>query len=225
MNLSTHFDIIKKSIEIFFEKKSFTFFIKVYLPLLPFALFSIVQSNFIKNVNDFKNPWIIAMTIFVNLGYLIVYFWISIAGIIAIAKVVRGQSLELRNVYRTSWNMLWKFSLLCITLFLIELGGILLLVIPAVIFGVWFSFSRFIFIENKLTIKEALKKSRELTRGKFWAILGRYLVFAIASMFFGVLLSTIPYGLGEIITTVFGALFVLPYYLLYRELVLAYKKK
>lgn len=223
MVLSSPIEIIKKSVNIFFDKKNITNFIKIYLPLLPFALFSIWQTSFVKTEVQLKDPKVVTMVALVNLVYLIVYLWVWVAGVIGISRIVNNESIDVKDVYKKSWKMFWKFSLLSFTLFLIEFGGILLLIVPALIFGIWYSLSKFLFIDKEYGIKESLIKSKELTRGNFWKLMGRYFVFALFSALFGMLVSILPYGLGGIITTIFGALFVLPYYLLYLELVESYK--
>ena len=82
--------------------------------------------------------------------------------------------------------------------------------------------AKFIFIDQGLGIKASLSASRELLRGRFWSVFWRFLVFGL---FFGLiggialyLLSLIPYGIGSIISTLMGAFFILPYYLLFKEL-------
>jgi hypothetical protein len=96
--------------------------------------------------------------------------------------------------------------------------GFALLVIPGIIFLVWFTFSRFIMIEKGLNIKESLLKSKAMVKGRFWKILWRVLVFGLFCLLVEIVLSVIPYGIGSIVWTLFGALTILPTYLLYREL-------
>lgn len=217
MKLSSPIILIKKSVEIFFEKKNMINFVKLYLPLVPFSLFSIWQNINIKNMEQFKDLRLVSLVLLINIAYLIIYLWIYVAGVIAIGKVVRSQSIELRKIYKMAWGMFWKFSLLSLALLLIYMSGLILLLIPVLIFGIWYSFSKFLFIHKGLSIRESIIQSKNLARNKFWAIFGRYLVFGLATSFLGITLSLIPFGIGGIVTTVFGALFVLPYYLLYLE--------
>lgn len=223
MKLGSPIDIIKKSVTIFFEKKNMINFVKIYLPLLPFSLFAIWQSMYVKNVDQLKDPKMVGTVALINLAYLIVYLWIWIAGVMAIKLIINNEKFIIKNIYKKAWATVWKFSILSLVLMLIYFGGLILLLIPALIFGIWYSFSKFIFIDKNVGIKESLSKSKQLINGRFWAILGRYIVFGLAVGLFNILVSALPFGLGGIVTTLFGALFVLPYYLLYLELLKAYK--
>jgi len=218
MKLSSPIQTLRKSIEIFFQKKNMINFVKLYLPLVPFTFFSIYQNLYIKDVDSLRSfttqPYVIA----INIIYLVIYIWIWIAGVLAIGKVTRNEELEISNTYKKAWGMVWKFSLLSLLLVLIMLFGGVLLIFPAIILGIWYSFSKFIYIEDDIGILRSLGRSKNLVTGKFWAILGRYIVFGLFTGLFGIVLAMLPFGIGGIITTVFGALFVLPYYLLYLEL-------
>jgi hypothetical protein len=48
------------------------------------------------------------------------------------------------------------------------IGGLLLLIVPAFIFAVWFSFTQFIVILEGKRGAQALQASREFVTGKFW---------------------------------------------------------
>jgi hypothetical protein len=61
-------------------------------------------------------------------------------------------------------------------------------------------------------------KSRELVKGRFWAILWRIFVFELFSGLVGFTLSAIPFGIGSDLITLAGVLFMLPIFLLYKEL-------
>ncbi len=86
------------------------------------------------------------------------------------------------------------------------------------IFAFWFTFSRFIYIDQSLGVKASLWASKRLVVGKFWKIVGRLFVFAIFGILGQILSSFVPQGLGTTVFTIFGGLFLLPYYLLYQEL-------
>lgn len=207
--LSSPIDLIKRSIEIFFKKENFIYFVQIYSIFLPFSIFSILQIKYVPNV------WI---TIGVNLIYLSIYAFVTAAGIEAVSRVVHKNSLSIKETFSVGMQKYWKFGLLLTILFFVTGFGFVLFVIPGIIFLVWFSFSNFVFIEKQVGVKEAMLKSKELVKGKFWKILGRLFVFGVFSILVEMVFSLVPYGVGTILTTIFGALFVLPSYLLYQEL-------
>ena len=190
--LSSPVKLIKDSFKIFFEKKNLLYFASIYLLLVPFQIIFYFQG-------DVKSAPLIGAIALVNLVYLVVYLLTLAAGISAIKRVVAKEPL--------------------VTLvFLATFGGVLLLIIPGIIFGVWLSFSNFVFIDKGLGVKASMGKSRELIKGRFWAVLYRLLVFGLFSGLAGAVVSAITFGIGSALVALAGALFMLPSYLLYKEL-------
>ncbi len=209
--LSSPIELIKESFGIFFEKKNVLYLILIYLPLIPFQLAFYFQ-EFIK----YTSPTVVI--VLVNLVYLVIYLLALLAGVSAVKKVVTKEQPDFKKTYIFAWKNLWKFFLLVALVFLANLGGFILLIIPGIIFSTWFSFSNFIFVDKGLGIKASIGKSRELVKGRFWAVLGRLLVFGFFSGLVGFIVSIIPFGIGQTLVTLAGALFMLPSFLLYKEL-------
>ncbi len=91
--------------------------------------------------------------------------------------------------------------------------------IPGIIFVVWFAFSQFILLEeDNIRTTQVLKKSKKLVDGRFWQIFVRLFVFGIFFSLVTILTVVIPYRIGSIINLFLGPLFILPSYLLYKEL-------
>ncbi|HET7099452.1 MAG TPA: hypothetical protein VFI61_04450 [Patescibacteria group bacterium] len=222
--LSSPIDLIKKSFEIFFKKGNLVYFLKVYSPLVPFWLFGLFQKSFMPqdSINDpasfvSKYPWLVAFVVISNLLLVIISFWVGAAGILAIEGVLTNKVLPVKELFKVAWKKLWGFSLVSILTLLAIFGGIILLVIPGIIFSVWFYFSKFIFMEGKTGIVDSLKKSKALIKGRFWKIFGRVFVFGIFTALAGAIVSAVPY-IGTLTVSLVGALGILPSYLLYREL-------
>jgi hypothetical protein len=209
--LSSPVKLIKDSFTIFFEKKNLIYFILIYLFLVPFQIFFYFEGNL-------KSAPLIGVAAFVNLVYLVFYLLVLAAGISAVKRVVAKESLDFKKTYAFAWKNLWKFSILVTLVFLATFGGVLLLIIPGIIFGVWLSFSNFVFIDKGLGVKASMGKSRELIKGRFWAVLWRLFVFGLFSGLAGAVVSAVPFAIGSVIVTLAGALFMLPSYLLYKEL-------
>lgn len=227
--MSGPIDLIKKSFQIFFEKKNLVYFLKIYLPLLPFAVFFFFENSYanriVQNLNlsdpqSFLNSlgWLPVFGLVVGLGYLIVSFWIGAAGIKAVSNAVNGGELGVKETYRFSWNKLWIFSLLSILVGLLVGVGYLLLIIPGIIFTVWYHFSGFEILTKDVGIGAAMSGSKRLVSSKFWPVFGRFIVFAIFGILAQIVFDILPAGTGSIIQPLFGALFILPYFLLYKEL-------
>jgi hypothetical protein len=227
--LSSPIDLIKKSFEIYFKKENAIYFLKIYSLLLPFSIVSMVLGNFVSShtqgitsevdaVRIFASfGWAMALMVIINLASIVVYFWVNASGIIGVSNIISGGKLTVREVLNLAWKKLWKLALLGIVAGLITVLGFLLLIVPGVLFVVWFSFASYILIIEGLGVKASMQQSKELVKGRFWPVLGRLFVFGIFADLLQSFLSFIPF-VGSFIAALLGALYILPNYLLYKEL-------
>ncbi len=214
--LSSPFDLIKKAVNIFAKKENLLFLIKIYLPVAVFSAITVAQSFLPASI---KNSNSVGLAMFlVLLLSLFVGVFVAASGIIALGKVVSGGDLSVKNTFKSAWKSYWIFLLLSGVLTLIYIFGFVLLIVPGILFVVWFAFSRFMAIEKGFGVKQSLSKSKELVKGVYWKILGRLIVFGAFTMAVQMVLSVIPYGLGSIVSTLCGGADMRPLYLLYKEL-------
>jgi hypothetical protein len=200
--------LIKQSFKIFFKKENMKLLLLVYLLLVPFSLLSLFKFN------ETQQAWIFGGA---SLVQIFITALVVPVAIILIAGIVSGHVISIGEAIRKAWKVYWKFMLLMFVLFLINTLGFILLIIPGILFLVWFYFAQFILVEGS-GVKESILKSKQLVKGKFWKVFGRIVVIGLFSVLCQILLSFTPYDIGSALFTVFGALFVLPSYLLYREL-------
>lgn len=216
--LSSPFKLIEESLKTFFVKENLVYLVSIYLVLIPFQIFSYFQES-ISSVMGSETWQYLSLVMVVNILYVIAYFLTSVAGIIAVRRVLNKKSLDLKETISLSWKNLGRFAVLSALVFLATLGGLILLVIPGIIFAIWFSFSEFIFVDQNMNVKKSMSESKKLVKGRFWPIFGRFIIFGLFGGAVGIVLSLIPYHVGSVVSTLVGALFVLPAYLLYQELV------
>jgi hypothetical protein len=216
--LSSPFDLIKKAVDLFSKKENLIFLVEIYLPLAFFSLLSIAQTYLPSSIIDSKSVLLTVVTVLVQILYLFVSVFVTVSGIIALGKVISGKDLSVKKTFESAWKIYWVFLLLSIVLFLAYLLGFALLIVPGVLFVVWFVFSRFVMVEKGLGVKESLLKSKEMVKGIYWKVLWRLVIFGVFVVIIEAILSAIPYGIGAIVTDLCGALFLLPVYLLYKEI-------
>ncbi|HTK03250.1 MAG TPA: hypothetical protein VL401_00580 [Alphaproteobacteria bacterium] len=201
--LSSPVDLIKKSFEIFFRRENFIYFVKIC------GIYAIFNVLLLLRKPDFDAMfWI---TILVSLFF-------SIAEVEAIRRVVGREKLLVKPAFLVGFRKYFKLFLLGILLELIFIPGFLFLIIPGVIFLVWFAFSRFILVEEDIRITQILKKSKKLVDGRFWQVFGRLFVFGIFTGLVTIVTIIIPYRIGSVISVFLSPLLILPSYLLYKEL-------
>jgi hypothetical protein len=226
--LSSPITLIKQSFDVFFDKVNLVSFLKIYVWILPFQIFFLYQNYFIDSQSKILNttnvqqiiltyPWFLVLTVVINLLFLVVSFWIDASGVKAILDITGKKKITVPGIFKYTRKILWPFSLLSILLGLIQLGGMVLLILPGVVFSVWFGFAKFVFMSKNMSPIESLKVSKALVSGKFWPVLGRMAVFVVFGLVFQMVFSLIPYRLGPIVAQLFGALLILPYYFLYKE--------
>lgn len=92
-------------------------------------------------------------------------------------------------------------------------GGFILLIIPGIIFMVWFFFAQFILVKEDAHGMSALLKSREYVRGEWFNVALRLLLVWAAS----VLLGIIPLA-GPVLCIAFFPFVMIFHYLIYRDL-------
>ncbi len=119
----------------------------------------------------------------INLGY------IKLA-----VDIVEEKAPEFKELF-SCFSLLLKYIIAAILYFVVVSIGLVLFIIPGVIWAVQFGFYPFVIVKERLGPFSALRKSSEITSG----VKGRLIVFAIA--LFGInLLGLIAFGVGVIIT-------------------------
>lgn len=133
---------------------------------------------------------------------------------IAMTLVAREKNLRIGEYLSRAWQAAGSYLWVSLLAGLAVAGGFLLLIIPGIIFAVWFVCARYIVLFENIRGRAALARSRELAKGYWWAIAGRLLAVGVCSM----LISWIPF-VGPIINILFTTPFAIIYiYLIYEDL-------
>ncbi len=186
-------DLIRESWMLY--KNNFLFLTKISAWLLIPAVILTVLPIF-----DTGGEFFGIINIFLLLVYLFTIFFlasfISIALVMAINGLLKQEKVDMKAIYNASYSKILSYIWISILVTLATLAGTLLLIIPGIIFSIWFSFSLYILILEELKGTQALSASRELVRGYFWPVLWRWIA---------------PYFVYGLLLTV---IFVIPIYLI-----------
>lgn len=196
--------------------------------LLPYAgmvLFTLPKSN------SFLELIIFACSVV----QAILGLWLGIFIPIVVREIVsKNEKISLVTLQSRAWKILPSVLFVAILEAAVIAGGLIMLIIPGLIFWVWFALSQMAAILDDKKGVAALSYSRELTRGKFWPLAGRLIggpvifglaaaliasiligLFALAS---GTSLDTLtgvtPPLWADIISTIIET-FSLPFFLIY----------
>jgi hypothetical protein len=98
-----------------------------------------------------------------------------------------ASSLNIKRIIKYIWTVILQGLLIGL--------GFICLIVPGVILAVWFSQTRFVFVNENLSGMAALRRSREYVKGYWWQVVGRSIagniVVAIATGILGALLAVI----------------------------------
>lgn len=182
-------------------KKSWSLYVKNFKKLIPYMLLLLVP-NLILSATGLtslfldeyarSDAFVAANTIVVLLiiaAAILFSIWTNIALVKSIKEMIMGkEALGIKPSLKSSSHLIFPVIYTSIITFAIILVGMLLLVVPGVIFAIWYAFVYYVVIfEEKGGIK-ALQYSKKLVAGRWWAILWRLLA---PGLFFGFILFLI----------------------------------
>ncbi len=149
----------------------------------------------------------------------IAQMWAQISLVYAVST---EQKISITEAYRKGWSKLLSFFWISILIGVIVGIGFLLLIVPGIIFSVWFSLAVFILVNENIKGMNALLKSKEYVKGKVGAVLWRLSFVGIVSFLLyliPVILKTLKIPLGEEIGNFIVELFLIPFSVIYLFLI------
>ncbi len=221
------FDLLKQAIKLFFA--NFLYFLKFMLvrfglimitfllmliPLMTSGIFS--HYSFITNsITPFfphLGPGTIIAIIVLSLLEIVVSLWLNASQYIQIKAVTENSKISVKDLLKQGWGILGKFFITSIVAGLVVVLGFMLLFIPGIIFAVWFSFALPVLLFEEKSGPDALSRSRELVKGRFWQV-AWYMAFPVLIIILvqavgGTLATTISKQVGGIFNATISILFI-----------------
>lgn len=143
------------------------------------------------------------------------------AGMGVICALFKGT--EVAQSLRAGFSLFFPALWMSILMFLVVIGGYVMLIVPGILMSLWFSLSSFaLVIEGKRGLN-ALLQSREYVRGYWWSIFVRFLLLSIPLMLLygalSVLLGKPTAGVVYMVVSIFISPFASVYlYKIYQNL-------
>jgi|SRR3989344_1290146 len=134
---------------------------------------------------------------------------IQIGGTKVFIRIFDGENPSLKEAF-SAYGIFWKYIGTSILYALIVLGGLILLIVPGLIWAIKYSFAPFLVIDKGLSPKAALKESGAMTQGTRWRLVGFAIVVGLVN-----LLGYLALGIGVLVT---GPVTILAYIHVYRKL-------
>ncbi|MCI0532774.1 hypothetical protein L0Y49_00985 [bacterium] len=168
-------------------KKEWRFFVPLFLFVFVIAIILDEMAERVK-----ETP--LTLSLLVNLLSLFVNALLTL-GIIKIALAfVDGKRASYSDLFSLP-HLFFRYFFALILYALIVLGGLILLIIPGIIWGLQFSLYQYAIVDESRGIIDSLKRSSDMTRGAKWDLLGFYIIIGLLNV-----LGILALGIGLLIT-------------------------
>lgn len=132
-----------------------------------------------------------ALTSLLMLLFIVAAIYFGVIGSAMLVLAMKDRQADCKALMLKAKPLFWPF------LWVSVLSGLLLIllyiafIIPGIIFTIFWALASYTLIYENKTGMSALKRSKELTKGHWWAIFGRYLVYILIYAIFSMIVSTL----------------------------------
>lgn len=204
--------LFKTSTEVL--QKNFKKFALATLPLIVVLFaYSLIASPLEPNMQE--GAEFTASTVWL-LPILLVLLAVSLVVQVALYKLALNTESSVKDALSAGTANMGRFFWIGFLTSLIVSGGLILLIVPGIIFVVWYGLAGIVLVDQGLRGWEALKESKRLVKGYFLAIFGRTLaaiIIMIAIFLVGALFD--PKGILDDIYGAVAFLLFIPWYTIF----------
>jgi len=115
----------------------------------------------------------------VSLPLDLLYAFLTVGVIELTARAMTNKKAPMNDVFMASLHKLIPFIWVAFLLWTVTMFGLILLVIPALVFFIWFKYGVNNMIIDDVHGFDALRESKRLVDGRWWGVLFRFLIPAI----------------------------------------------
>jgi len=156
--------------------------------------------------------------------FIIISLLISVGQLIVLKH--DGEKLSWSDLFKKSWPYMLKYFLAGLLYGILVMIGFVLLIIPGVLFAIWYGFIYLGVVFDELGVMASLKNSKELVKGHWWAVMGRLVLWGVIVLGINIIFAIILYSskndiiniLYNLITLVVGPFSVIYYMVVYKDL-------
>jgi len=215
-------ELIKNSFSIYFKKGNFLYFLKIVLLSFGITLGLMVPIGLLVGFFSSQSPiekigpatTVFIPAIALALGAAVWGLLMQATILVSVFRVASGMQLDVRETIKVAWGKLGRYFLTNLLVGLITMVGFIFLIIPGVIFLVWYTFAQYIVISQDISPLEAIRASKKLVSGYFWPVLGRLAGIMVFSIILQMVLASTKF-VGAIATMLLSPFYILVSYLLY----------
>jgi hypothetical protein len=149
--------------------------------------------------------------------FMLVSFWSSLALYI---NITHAGQLSVHQSFKRAWERLPGFVLIGLLSALVIILGLIVFIIPGIIFSVYLTFASLVYVVHGARGKSALLSSLTLVHGRWWKTLLRIIVPSLLAGILASIAGSILPGIGTFAAQVVITPFTMIYmYILYRNYV------
>lgn len=161
-------NLLKRSLEVYKSK----FWVLMGINLMPVIAFSIFEAA--------MSASLVSPSLkFISLGTLIVpTIIISLWGTASLCFAIdrRKEKIGIKKSLKMGWKKLLPYCWVSLLVGLYLMVGAFLLIIPGIIFFIWYAFANYAVISENMKGKKALQRSKELVQERWWGVFERMLL-------------------------------------------------
>ncbi|MFZ4648474.1 MAG: hypothetical protein ACOYMB_02420 [Patescibacteria group bacterium] len=132
---------------------------------------------------------IVALIALLALAALAAAIWYSTRSKIGTYLLIKNNFSSVKDSWNESKEIFWPFFWLSLLSAVLVILWAILLIIPGIIFAIFYSFAILLFIFEGQKGMTAIKASKDLVKGYWWAIFGRFIFVGFALYLLSLLLG------------------------------------
>ena len=213
-----------------YKSRFWTFVGILLVPTLVVILLIVALTFAFLNLKSFELAlWETIFFAFLGVLLLLIALLAQIWGQLSLIYAVkdREKKIGIIEAYKRAWPKILSYLWISILVGLITLVGFILLIVPGIVFAIWFSFAAFILVVEGTKGMSALLKSKEYVKGRWWPVLGRILfisiIVGIVSSLIGLIAGQIFKLIGitwlENVGSSIVSIFIVPFSIIYSFLI------
>ena len=134
--------------------------------------------------NSFTNPFNIVL--FIAIGVSVLAFVVSLllypsSNIVLLASA-QDKKIGLKEALNQGMPYIWRTLGVSLLMMLATLGGLVLFIIPGLIFFAWFLLSPYVVVNENLGVIASMKRSKQLVKGRVWELWGLVMLTSAAGV-------------------------------------------
>ncbi|HNX11287.1 MAG TPA: hypothetical protein PKI61_04050 [bacterium] len=171
-------------------KANFKAMFKMILAMVvPIIIFTVVITLLMGGSFLAGKTWLMIVGGVVSAILLLLTIYFAFRGQVGMYLVVKDPKADFKTNYKATRKIFWSGLGLSLLTGLLVLAWSLLLIVPGIIFWVFYSMSFFVFIFEGVRGYQAIKASKGLVKGYWWPVFGRYIYFGLFMIIVSIIVS------------------------------------